>query len=542
MSRVPRPRVIPTAFGGAVLLALTSCVPSGPLIEGDPVEVEFTVPDAALLTTIDEVAIDTGMAAAFDEVVAMLPDAHAVRDEFLADDRAFADALVGELGLPSSVTFAPPSGGHLARAAGALSDGETLNNVVLGGIAGNTMSNMMDQAESSGSGPGTHPDGTGTTVTIDENGDLTVEIGNDSAGSAGGASANGGFTLRLDGTYCPGPDGRFDAILQASRQVQATGAAGSASYRQEVRVEAQGVLGDNAAPEQMDVTTSQRTTRTDAAGTTTAATTAQTTDWFGGPGLDPGKNPPRKTEDSLGSDADVAKLVADGQARAAALALGLVTGLYRMWTDGMCVHIVTDAPTEVEADTTTDFTIRVVRKLSGAEVEGPLHLTLTGEESVDPTESRSTGGFHFESGEEGSSGQLEIVSTSRQGGAKRSHTFTVGPGAWQAEGGWGQFTGTGTVCDLTQPFVVGTASAFAFWSFTPGGKLDFADITGAPQSSIYGIGSWSLVYEDDKPVAIDGTVQADEIHVGGDEREFEMAPHFELTHIARPPLCEPPPG
>ena len=36
--------------------------------------------------------------------------------------------------------------------------------------------------------------------------------------------------MRYDGTYCPGPDGRFDAIVQTSRNVTGSGAAGGASY------------------------------------------------------------------------------------------------------------------------------------------------------------------------------------------------------------------------------------------------------------------------------------------------------------------------
>lgn len=541
---MPRRHLFVIAVGITAGLGLSACVPTGPsapVIEGDPVDVQYPVMDQASAEQLvaQDLPMDTGMASAFDEVEAMLPEASSVREAFLADDRAFADGLLGALDVdPTVLTFDAPEAGRFGRTShGEISGGDAYGNLVVGGTAPQAVGNAIDTADSAGAGPGEHPAGSDTTVTVGDDGNVSIDIGHQSSATSGGAAANGGFTLRYDGAFCPAEDGHYDAIVQLSRTLQASSSGATASYHQEVRAEIEGVLGEDALPERMDITMSQRTSRTDASGATTSVATAQATNvqeqhWSAD------TNPPRKTEDSVGSGAEVARMVADGQSRAQVLAWSLMIGLIDKWADGMCVKIVTDAPAEVEADSTTDFTIRVVRKITGTEVEGPLHLSLDGDESLDPTESRSTGGFHFTSGAVGSAGIVDIVATSRQGGAKKQHTFTVGPGAWQVTGGSGEYQGSGVACDLDKPFVVPAGSGLGFWSINPDGRVLFADITGAPQTSKDGEGQAVYTYDDnDMPVSIDATIRAEEINVGQDARKFTMEAHFDLGHIAKPAIC-----
>lgn len=501
---------------GAIVLAtgllLSACVaPSGPRIDGEPVDVDFDLPDPSLLASLGDATWSSGVMFAFDEVAEMLPDLAPLRDELAADDIAFGQSVAERFGLDASGVVLTAGGGHQSRPLRQLTDGQVLGNVLVGGMAPDAVGSAMDEVDNGALGDQDSATNNGQTVTRDENGDVSVTIERESSAGSGGATANAAESVRYDGTYCPAADGRFDAIVQTSRNVTGSGAAGTAAYQQDIRVEAQGVLGEDASPESMDVTVSQRTTRTDASGTTTAVATAQGADWLdggGSRGLEPGGNPPRKTEDSIGSSEDVAQLVTDGQSQGDAIALGLVTNLYRKWADGGCVTIETDAPTQVQPKSTTDFTIRVLRKVTHEEVRGPLHLTLTGEKEIDPKESVSTGGFHYTAGKQGTKGDLAIVATSRQGGAKLNHTFTT-QAVYRVTGGWAGYTVDTTICGadvFSTPAwgieLAGGGGGYAFNGAAIG--LSYDDGGG----HILGLqGSWTLATDqDDAPTGIDATV------------------------------------
>lgn len=501
-------------------LLLTACVApsSGPRIQGDPVDVDFEVPDASRLTGLSEVHWSTGIVDVFDDVVAMLPDIAPLREQFTADDAAYGATVMTTLGIdPTALATTLPKGGHLSRGAATITDSDTIGNFMVGALAPGAVGGAMNEADAGSFGDQDSVSNNGVTMTRDENGDVSVKVEHDSSASNGGTAAASTSSASYDGTYCPGPDGKFDAILQTQRAVTAQGGAGTASYAQSVRVEVSGTLNDEAFPEAMEVTTSQRTTRTDASGATTAATTAQATNWYGGPGLDPGKNPPRKVEDSAGSDAAVAGLVADGQARAAAMAVGMIPNLYRLWTEGGCVKIDTDAPTQVKPNSQTDFTIRVLRKATNAEVTGPLTLTLAGEKNVDPKKSVSTGGFHYTSGKQGTKGELTIVSTSKQGGAKKTHTFST-QAAYRVTGGWGAYTVDTSICsaDVFATPAWGLELTGGGGGYTFGGSSLGLSYDSGGGHLVTLQGSWSLTKDDDgAPTAIDGTVSGMEITGAG---------------------------
>ena len=534
---------------GAIVLAtallLSACVPStGPRIDGEPVDVDFALPDASLLTALGDASWSSGVMFAFDEVAEMLPELAPLREELAADDTAFGQSVVERFGLDASALVLTAVGGKQSRPLRALTDGQVLGNVMVGGFAPDAVSSAMDEVDSGALKDQDTATNNGQTVTRDENGDVSVELERQSSAAGGSASAQATESVRYDGTYCPAADGRFDAIVQTSRNVAGAGAAGSASYQQDIRVEVQGVLGEDASPESMDVTVSQRTTRTDAAGATTAVATAQGADWLdggGSRGLAPAGNPPRKTEDSIGSAADVAQLVTDGQSQGDAIALGLVTNLYRKWADGGCVTIETDAPTQVKPNSQSDFTIRVLRKVTHEEVKGPLRLTLSGEKNVDPEESVSTGGFHYTAGKQGTTGELTIVATSRQGGAKKTHTFTT-KAAYRVTGGWGAQTIDTTICDAS---VFSTAA----WGLDfPGGGYAFTSqlfgmnwLDGGHMISLNG--NWSLTTDaDGNPTGVDATASgAEAFNLGTMSQTSNLIGtqtiHFDITPSDDASVC-----
>ncbi|MBN9140972.1 MAG: hypothetical protein J0H23_09125 [Micrococcales bacterium] len=508
---------MPTRLGaGAIAVAtallLSACTATnGPRIDGEPVDVDFTLPDPGLLASLGDATWSSGVMFAFDEVAELLPELAPLREQLAADDTAFGQSVTERFGLDASALVLTAGGGKQSRPLRALTDNQVLGNVLIGGFAPDAVGSAMDEVDNGALGDEDSKTSNGQTVTRDENGDVSVTLEREANAGGGGASATAKESVRYDGTYCPGPDGKFDAIVQTSRNVTGSGGAGNASYQQDIRVEAQGVLGEDAMPESMDVVVSQRTTRTDAAGTTTAVATAQGADWLdggGSRGLEPGGNPPRKTEDSMGSSEDVKQLVTDGQSQGDAIALGLVTNLYRKWADGGCVTIETDAPVQVKPKSTTDFTIRVLRKVTHEEVRGPLHLTLAGEKEVNPTESVSTGGFHYTAGKQGTKGELAIVATSRQGGAKKTHTFTT-QAVYRVTGGWGGYPVDETICGadiFSTPAwglqLAGGGGGYAFSGATIGLSYDGGD------GHILGLqGSWTLATDEDgAPTGIDANV------------------------------------
>jgi hypothetical protein len=200
------------------------------------------------------------------------------------------------------------------------------------------------------------------------------------------------------------------------------------------------------------------------------------------------------------------------------------------------VRIVTDAPTQVQPKTTTDFTIKVVRKATGAEVRGPLHLTLTGEKDVDPKESVSTGGFHYTSGKQGTTGELAIVATSRQGGARLTHTFST-QAVYRVTGGWGGYPVDTTICGadvFSTPAwglqLSGGGGGYAFSGSAIGLSYDGGD------GHILGLeGSWTLATDEDgAPTGIDATVSGMEA-TGAGTMYPKVSPivlqtiHFDIT-------------
>ncbi|MCS0498855.1 hypothetical protein [Protaetiibacter mangrovi] len=534
-----RTRLGAAAGLAAIALLLSGCTASGSGLDGEPVEVDFALPDAGSLTSLGDAGWSSGVMFAVDELIGMLPELAPLRDEIAADDAAFGQSVVESFGLDGSGLAQSLAGGGQSRPVRAISDGQVLGNVLVGGFAPDVVSAAMDQVDEGQLGDQDSVSENGQTVTRDEDGDVSVVLERESQAGGSGGTAHAAESVRYDGTFCPGPDGRFDAIVQTSRNATGTGSAGGASYQQDVRVEAVGVLGEDAAPESMDVTVSQRTTRTDAAGSTTAVATAQHADWAswgGGSGLAPGGNAPRKTEDSIGSSEDVAQLVTDGQSQGDAIALGLVSNLMRTWSDGGCVRIDTDAPARVQPKSTTDFTIRVLRKVTDTEVTGPLHLTLAGEHDVDPKESVSTGGFHYTAEKQGTTGELTIVATSRQGGAKLTHTFTT-QAVYRVTGGWTGFAVDTTICgaDVFSTPAWGLQLAaggggYAFSGSTIGMSYDGGD------GHILGLqGSWTLaVDEDGAPSGIDAQVSGMEA-TGAGTTHPNVTPivmqsiHFDIT-------------
>ncbi|WP_181408514.1 hypothetical protein, partial [Schumannella sp. 10F1B-5-1] len=80
-----------------------------------------------------------------DELIGMLPELAPLRDEIAADDAAFGQSVVESFGLDGSGLAQSLAGGGQSRPVRAISDGQVLGNVLVGGFAPDVVSAAMDQ-------------------------------------------------------------------------------------------------------------------------------------------------------------------------------------------------------------------------------------------------------------------------------------------------------------------------------------------------------------------------------------------------------------
>jgi hypothetical protein len=171
--------------------------------------------------------------------------------------------------------------------------------------------------------------------------------------------------------------------------------------------------------------------------------------------------------------ADYAQKAANGaQIMARLLAYRLVDAAEKTWKSGRCVKLqptTSDGPGGVRPGASITITAAPRSAIDGAAVGGTVTATLTdGAASVDPsnTELPADATFTYVAPPEAEqTGTVSLEARSRRGVAKASVRFDTYPLSFAAEGGGGDFRGTGVICDLREPFTIsGTGLTL---SFTP---------------------------------------------------------------------------
>lgn len=146
-----------------------------------------------------------------------------------------------------------------------------------------------------------------------------------------------------------------------------------------------------------------------------------------------------------------------------------------VWKSGACVSLeptVSAGPTGLDPSASVTITAAPRSKIDGSAVGGTVTAALAGGgASVDPagTKVKADATFTFTApGERQQTGDVALEARSKRGVAKAALHFDTYDSSFAAEGGGGDFRGSGTICSLSKPFTIsGTGLTL---TFTPQGE------------------------------------------------------------------------
>lgn len=507
MAPRPLPRALVLLAATAVLLS--ACTPAVPTVDGVVVAapvVDPTSPPA-------EYPYGSGMLDVFDDATELVPGIAPLRAEVEADDSAFGARILADAGGDPNQPVALPavplaSTRGFARAA---DDDVALGAFLLGGFTGTLvgMANGSDQTKTLAVGETKTNDDSTLSMTRSDANNLDVEMSQKSEKSVNGATVKTDFKVKIEGRVCPAADGEFDIRLRVHHQVDGSADGKSGGATEELISSMKGRLGENAFPEQMHISTSNRSTEARPDGSKVTVSTRQQNDstdmasWF-----TTSQAPVELIERSTGaSDADVKRLTERGQGRAGAMLFGQIFSILAMWSDGGCVRIDSAAPAVVKPGSTTDIPVNVVTKLGGENVSAKVSIKLTGKQSISTEVVRTPNvTFTYTAPDEiGATATIDLSAQSRQGAAKLALTITTGAAHYAITGGSGLFAGKGEWCEGAQAFsVVGSKGTTFFELYgVDGGNL--RAVAADPKDGGYDLtGTWTVRTDDkDQPVGID---------------------------------------
>jgi len=499
------PRAI--AVLAVATLGLSACAPSVPTVAGADIRVPVVDPS----NPPADYPYGSGMVDVFDDVAELVPGIAPLRAELAADDAAFGAKVLAEAGADPNQPVALPSLGLAStRGFARAEDDVAMGAFLLGGFAGMLvgMSNGSDQTKKLTVGQTQTSDDKSLSMTRTDANNLDVEMSQKAEKSVGGATVKTDFKVKIEGRICPAADGEFDIRLRVHHQVDGSADGKSGGATEELISSMKGRLGENAFPEQMHISTSNRSTEVRPDGSKVTVSTRQQNDstdmasWF-----TTSQAPVELIERSTGaSDADVKRLTERGQGRAGAMLYGQIFSIMSMWSDGGCVRIDSAAPAVVKPASTTDIPVNVVTKLGGENVSAKVSIKLTGKESISTEVVRTPNAtFTYTAPDEiGTTATIDLTAQSRQGAAKLALSISTGAAHYAITGGSGLFAGTGEWCEGAQAFSVVGAKGTTFFELygVDGGNL--RAVAADPADGGYDLtGSWTVQTDDkDQPTGI----------------------------------------
>jgi hypothetical protein len=139
----------------------------------------------------------------------------------------------------------------------------------------------------------------------------------------------------------------------------------------------------------------------------------------------------------------------------------MVSAAKKKWTSGACVKLATEVsagPTGLKPSASVSIVAMPRSKVDGSVTGGTVTATLTaGGASVSPsaTKVRADATFTYLAPDQpDKTGRVELESRSRRGVGKAAIDFDTYANSYRAVGGGGDWSASGTICDLRQPFKI----------------------------------------------------------------------------------------
>ena len=292
--------------------------------------------------------------------------------------------------------------------------------------------------------------GGGATVSVDADGSVHAEMS--TAASQGALNAN--VTAATDFNPCPDADGRLEMSADVAVRVNAGTAGGSIEFH----IDATGLLDDDA-----NLVGSNYEYR------------QQYASYADGQGefLDHSGNAAGDLTANRYSDGTTGKFALDAAKMAAGIAYMVANDLQaaaeRGWSSGRCVDLTltpSGGPDNLEPGAHITIEAAPRARQGGQPTGGNIVATYSGRGSLDPTGSRLDAPATFDyvaPSERDLSGTATFESRSRRGIGTATLTLSTGGRSYTATGTRDEYSGSGTICSLEEPFTIpGNTLTFDF--------------------------------------------------------------------------------
>ncbi len=197
-------------------------------------------------------------------------------------------------------------------------------------------------------------------------------------------------------------------------------------------------------------------------------------------------------------------LFAEGVKTSLLLAMSATMAARDRWQSGSCIKIKAESPGRVARGATSRIPVKVMHRIEDREIGARVTVALTGGKSVAPPVIPKSPGdvTHVASSDRKAAMKITLTATSRRGKDKLELTLDTAGQAFRAQGGIGDFHGSGTICDITQPFTTeggGTVVKYVPTSDRGGNYTYEGTMRGWP---VFGHGTYVVDYQGDSPVKL----------------------------------------
>lgn len=329
-------------------------------------------------------------------------------------------------------------------------------------------------------------------VSVDASGQVTGSIASSSAIAPLGIEANSKVSFTTT-TLCPDASGRVEFAVKLSQGGAV--AAGGGTYTRNLEAHVVAMVDDNAniSDAQIDTKYDHRS----GSGKNAHSMHGQTS-WNSSGPTEVATETSHSITQQSGDSTKVQQMADEAARHSLMLGNGALLAAEKHWQGGHCIRIDATSPGRVSPGKRSTIAIKVFSRQDATEIPAKVNATLTGGKSIEPAEiPRSPDKMvHTAPDERTPSMSIKLVAVSRRGKADLTLNMSMNEGQYRAEGGGGEFHGTGVICDIAQPFTISGSGVVA--TFNPsserGGSYSYTgNMSGF---AVWGHGTYTVSYGD----------------------------------------------